>query len=147
MENDKNKVPEEIAGNEGDSTIFRLAMELGREIKKDPRMIRFEKAKEAYENDAMLQKLLSEYDVQQAAMQQMATDPDRDTHLVDLVSERINELYKEILACPAFGELLSAQSESGKLMDAVNNTISYMITGKLPECSHDCSSCGGSCHK
>ncbi len=147
MENDKNTVPEEIAGNEGESKIFRLAAELGKELKKDPRMVRFEQAKMAYENDATLQKLLSEYDVQQAAMQQMAADPDRDTHLVDLVRDRINELYEQILACPAFGELLTAQSESGKLMDAVNNTISYMITGKLPECSHDCSSCGGSCHK
>ena len=128
MENEKNILPEEIAGNEGDSEIFRLAMELGKEIKKDPRMIRFEKAKMVYENDTTLQKLLSEYDVQQAAMQQMAADPDRDTHLVDLVRERIDEIYREILACPAFGELLSAQSESGKLMDAVNNTISYMIT-------------------
>ena len=147
MNETKNSIPAEIAGIEGSSEIFRLAAELGRAIKQDPRMIRFENAKAAYESDEKLQKLLSEYDVQQAAMQQMATDPDRDTHLVDMVRDRINELYEEILACPAFGELLTAQSESGKLMDSVNNTISYMITGKLPECSHDCSSCGGSCQK
>lgn len=147
MSENQNQIPVEIAGNEGNSEIFRLAAELGRAIKSDPRMIRFENAKAAYESDATLQKLLSEYDVQQAAMQQMATDLDRDTHLVDMVRDRINELYEQILACPAFGELLAAQSESGKLMDSVNNTISYMITGKLPECSHDCSSCGGACQK
>lgn len=147
MEELKEKIPEEIAGNEGNSEIFCLAAELGRAIKKDPRMIRFEAAKAAYESDAELQKLLSEYDVQQTAAQQMAADPDRDTLLIEMVQNRINELYESILARPAFGELLHAQSESGKLMDAVNNTISYMITGKLPECSHDCSTCGGSCHK
>lgn len=140
------KIPAEIAGNEGNTEIFRLAAELGKAIKNDPRMLRFEAAKEAYETDETLQRLLKEYDVQQAAMQQMAADPDRDTHLVDMVRERIDELYREILDRPAFGELLRAQEESGKLMDAVNNTISYMITGKLPECSHDCASCGGACH-
>lgn len=143
----ENKIPEEIAGNEGNSEIFRLAAELGKAIKNDPRMIRFERAKASYEADETLQKLLSEYDVQQAALQQMAADPDRDTHLVDMVQGRVNELYESILARPAFGELLHAQSDSGKLMDAVNNTISYMITGNLPECSHDCASCGGSCRK
>ena len=141
------QIPEEIAGNEGNSEIFRLAATLGTAIKNDPRMVRFERAKESYEKDETLQKLLKEYDVQQAAMQQMAADPDRDTHLVDMVQSRINELYEGILARPAFGELLHAQSESNQLMEAVNNTISYMITGNLPECSHDCSTCGGACHK
>ena len=142
-----NQLPEEIVGGEGNSEIFRLAAALGTAIKNDPRMIRFEKAKAAYEGDETLQKLLREYDVQQAAMQQMATDPDRDTHLVDMVQARINEIYEAILARPAFGELLHAQDDSGKLMDAVNNTISFMITGQLPDCSHDCASCGGACHK
>ena len=140
-------IPEEIAGNEGNTAIFRLAAELGTAIKNDPRMIRFEEAKSAYENDAELQKLLKEYDVQQQAMQQMAAAPDKDTHLIDMVQSRINELYEGILARPSFGELLHAQSESSQLMEAVNNTISYMITGELPECSHDCSTCGGACHK
>lgn len=143
----ENKIPEEIAGTEGNTEIFRLAAELGKAIKNDPRMVRFEKAKAAYEGDETLQKLLKEYDVQQAAMQQMAADPERDTHLVDLVQARINELYEGILARPAFGELLHAQSDSEQLMGAVNNTISYMITGELPDCSHDCASCGGACHK
>lgn len=142
-----NSIPQEIAGNEANTEIFRLAAELGTALKNDPRMIRFEKAKAAYEGDETVQKLLKEYDVQQAAMQQMAADPDRDTHLVDMVQARINELYEAILARESFGELLRAQSESNALMDAVNNTISFMITGKLPECSHDCSTCGGACHQ
>jgi cell fate (sporulation/competence/biofilm development) regulator YlbF (YheA/YmcA/DUF963 family) len=146
MEELRTPLPEEITGNDTNTEIFRLAAELGKAIKNDARMIRFESAKAAYESDETLQRLLKEYDVQQAAMQQMAADPNRDTHLVDLVRGRIDELYTEILGRPAFGELLHAQEESGKLMDAVNNTISYMITGKLPECSHDCASCGGACH-
>ena len=68
----ENMIPEEIAGTEGNTEIFRLAAELGKAIKNDPRMVRFEKAKAAYEGDETVQKLLKEYDVQQAAMQQKA---------------------------------------------------------------------------
>ena len=146
MEEMKNQIPVSIAGQEGDSEIFRLAAALGTAIKSDPRMIRFERAKASYEKDETLQKLLSEYDVQQNAARQMAGDPDRDTHLIDMVQNRINELYEQIMAAPVYVELLEAQEAVNELMNAVNNTITFNITGEQPSgCTHDCSTCGG-CH-
>ena len=142
----ENVLPESIVGNEGNSEIFRLAAELGKAISVDARMERLRIAKENYEKDEKLSKIMGEYDVQQAAMQQMATDPDRDTHLVDMVQSRINELYEMILASATFQELLYAQEAATKLTEAVNNTITYMITGETPDCTHDCSTCGGACH-
>ena len=39
-----------------------------------------------------------------------------------------------------------AQAAVNNLMNAVNNTIMFAITGEMPAgCTHDCSSCGG-CH-
>ena len=33
------------------------------------------------------------------------------------------------------------------LMNAVNSTITFNITGELPsDCTHNCSTCGGGCH-
>lgn len=139
------EIPESIAGSEKNSEVFALAAKLGTLIRDDARMVRLNAAKTAYENNEQLRNLMSEYDMQQAAIQQMASDPDRDTHLIDMVQSRINELYEAILACPTFSELLYAQEDANKLMEAVNNTITYMITGELPSCSHDCASCGGSC--
>ena len=134
----ENVLPESIVGNEGNSEIFRLAAELGKAISQDARMERLRVAKENYEKDEKLSKIMGEYDVQQAAMQQMATDPDRDTHLVDMVQSRINELYEMILASATFQELLYAQEAATKLTEAVNNTSPYMITGETPDCTHDC---------
>ncbi|MBO5756532.1 MAG: YlbF family regulator, partial [Clostridia bacterium] len=49
--------------------IFALAAQLGQELKKDERLVRMAKAKEAYETDGELRTLMREYQVQQIALE------------------------------------------------------------------------------
>lgn len=127
-------------------TIFEIAAELGQALKEDEKMIRLNNAKQAYENDADLKKMMIEYEVQQKALQLEITREERDTLLIDNIQKRIDTLYKSIMEHPVFEELNLAQAEVNELMNAVNNTITFNITGELPSsCTHDCSSCGG-CH-
>ena len=92
-----------------------------------------------------LQKMLVEYEVQQKALQGEITKEERDTLFIDVIQKRINELYDAIMSHPIFAELNEAQAEVNELMNAVNNTITFEITGELPSCTHNCSSCGGGC--
>ena len=136
-------------------TIFELANELLKHLlgaatvealKEDEKLIRLEKAKKAYEEDYDLQKCLVEYEVQQKAMQAEITKPERDTLLIDVIQKRIDTLYRQIMDNPVFVELNDAQAEVNELMNAVNNTITFAITGEEPSsCTHNCSTCGG-CH-
>lgn len=126
-------------------TVFELAAELGKALKEDEKLVRLANAKKAYESDGELQKMMVEYEVQQKALQVELTRDERDTLLIDNVQRRINELYSAIMAHPVFVELNEAQSDVNELMNAVNNTITFEITGELPSCTHDCSSCGGGC--
>ena len=126
-------------------TVFELAVQLGKALKEDEKLIRLANAKKAYEEDGDLQKMMVEYEVQQKALQVELTRDERDTLLIDNVQRRINELYATIMAHPVFLELNEAQSDVNELMNAVNNTITFEITGELPSCTHDCSSCGGGC--
>ena len=127
-------------------TIFELAAELGRALKADDKLVRLENAKKAYEGDTDLNKKMIEYEVQQKALQLEITRDERDTLLVDNIQKRIDTLYREIMENPVFMELNDAQAEVNELMNAVNQTISFQITGELPSsCTHDCSTCGG-CH-
>jgi cell fate (sporulation/competence/biofilm development) regulator YmcA (YheA/YmcA/DUF963 family) len=65
---------------------------------------------------------------------------------MESIQNRINELYDQIMAAPVYVELLEAQEAVNELMNAVNNTITFAITGEMPSnCTHDCSTCGG-CH-
>ncbi|MBE6594148.1 MAG: YlbF family regulator [Ruminococcaceae bacterium] len=126
-------------------TIFELAAELGKALKKDEKLVRLENAKKKYENEPDLQKMLVEYEVQQKALQVEITREERDTMFIDVIQKRINELYDAVMSHPVFIELNDAQAEVNELMNAVNNTITFEITGELPSCTHDCSTCGGGC--
>ena len=128
-------------------TIFELANELGKALKEDEKLIRLSEAKKAYENDNALKKYMVEYEVQQKALQVELTKEERDTIFIDVIQKRIDELYKLIMEHPVFVELNEAQAEVNELMNAVNNTISFAITGELPDnCTHNCSTCGGCSH-
>ncbi len=126
--------------------IFELATELGKKLKDDSRLIALETAKKAYEEDSQLQKYMLEYDVQQKAMQREVAKPERDLHFIEVIQNRIDELYKLIAEHPVFVELNRTQNEVNELMNRVNQTIMTQITGEEPSgCTHNCSTCGG-CH-
>ena len=127
-------------------TIFELAAELGKALKEDEKLVRLDAAKKAYESDGDLKKKMVEYEVQQKALQVELTRDERDTLFFDTIQKRIDTLYREIMEHPVFLELNEAQSDVNELMNAVNNTITFHITGELPSCTHDCSTCGGGCH-
>ena len=125
-------------------SIYSLAAELGRAIKEDERMIRMEKAKEAYESSEKIGNLMMEYGIQQQALTSMGDSEEIDTDALTRIQDRIDEIYAEITTDPIFRELDEAQTAVNELMETVNNTIMFNATGKTP-CSHDCSSCSG-CH-
>lgn len=126
--------------------IFELAVELGKKLKDDARLVALEEAKKAYEEDRQLQKYLVEYDVQQRAMQNEVAKSDRDMEMIKVIQKRTDELYRLISEHPVFVELNRTQSEVNELMNAVNQTIMTQITGEEPSgCTHNCSTCGG-CH-
>ena len=85
-------------------------------------------------------------DTQQQALQQEAAKEERDDALIESLNARVEEIYNEIVALPAYTELEAAQNEVTELMNSVNNTINAQMMGEEPNgCTHDCSTCGG-CH-
>lgn len=128
------------------TNVFELAATLGRALKSDDRLQQFDAAKKAYDADPQLKAYLTEYEVQQKAMQSEMSKPEQDTHLLAMIRERIDVLYRLINENPAFAELNRTQQAVNDLMNRVNQTIMYEITGEAPSaCTHDCSTCGG-CH-
>ena len=126
--------------------IFELAAELGKALKADEKLVKLEEAKKAYEENKTLQRNLVEFEVQQKALQQEIAKEERDTVFIEVIQKRIDELYKMITEDNDFVALNDAQTEVNELMNAVNTTITYNITGEMPSsCTHDCSTCGG-CH-
>ena len=125
--------------------VAELAAQLGKAIKEDPRIKELNAARDAYEASEELRTLMTEYEVNQKAIEFEAGKPDNED-LVKKVQARLDELYDKIMEHPVFVRLGQAQDEVNSFMEAVNNIITFNITGELPSsCTHDCSTCGGSC--
>ena len=127
-------------------TIFELAAELGRTLKDDTRIIALNAARDAFEADENVKMLMTEYEVQQNAIHEEAMKEDRSEEVLNAIQDRIEAIYNQITESESYKALEAAQNEVNALMDAVNNTITFNITGEEPSgCTHNCSSCGG-CH-
>ena len=128
--------------------IFELAKKLGETLKEDSRLVALEDAKKTCEENAKLQKELLEYEVQQKALQNEMVKEEKDTHFIEIINHRIEELYKSITEDPAFLALNDAQMQVNELMNDVNRTITCAITGEDPStmCTHNCSTCHSNCH-
>ncbi len=124
--------------------IMELAAQLGQAIKADARIEALNKAREAYENDTKLQGAVLEYNTQQTALTEEYKKSEPDDMIVKAIEARINTLYHEIIEAPSYIAYNQAQEEVNAFMNEVNAEITYQITGERP-CTHDCSTCGGSC--
>ena len=126
---------------------FELAILLGKALKEDPRLVRMEAARKAYESDAEVQALMTEFEVQQKAMENVTAGPDFEPQMIEMIQDRIDDLYRELMDHAVIKEMNEAQAAVNDYMNAINNTIMFAITGEMPSsCTHDCSTCGGGCH-
>ncbi len=142
----QNTTPETENKTPDTQNVFELAILLGKALKNDPHLVRMDKARAAYEADATISTLMMEYEVQQKAMQNIASGENFEPEMMEMIQDRINVLYDQIMNHPTYVELNAAQEAVNELMNAVNNTITFAITGEMPSnCTHDCSTCGG-CH-
>ena len=127
-------------------TVFELAAELGRTLKDDARIIALNAARDAFEADENVKTLMTEYEVQQNAIHEEAMKEDRSEDVLNAIQDRIEAIYNQITESESYKALDAAQNEVNALMEAVNNTITFNITGEEPSaCTHNCSTCGG-CH-
>ena len=127
-------------------TVFELAAELGKTLKDDARIIALNAARDVFEADADVAALMTEYEVQQNAIHEEAMKEDRSEEVLNAIQDRIEEIYNKITESESYKALEAAQNEVNALMEAVNNTITFNITGEEPSsCTHNCSTCGG-CH-
>ena len=80
------------------------------------------------------------------AIQNEVAKDERDEALLGMIQSRIDVIYDQIVGTETYKNLEKAQNEVNELMEMVNSTITFNITGEQPSsCTHDCSTCGG-CH-
>lgn len=124
--------------------IMELAAQLGQAIKADSRIAKMNEAREAYEKDEDIQKLMLEYNAQQIALAEEYKKEPVDPKVIEAIEHRLDEIVSQVTANPVFVQVNEANEAVNALMNEVNGEIEFQITGQRP-CSHDCSSCGSDC--
>ena len=128
--------------------IIELAHALGEAIAAGDEMKILADAKELYDCDLPLQKLMAEYETDRKLLgEEFSKDPEEaDERAIADLRAHIEELSGEICKNPHYIAFAAAQKTLNNLMAEVNAEIRFCITGERPQtCTHDCSSCSG-CH-
>lgn len=128
--------------------IIELAHALGEEIAKSDEIRALEIAKDAFQADEALQKMMREYEAERRALgEEFAKNADEtDKTVIENLKKRLEELSTEIMKNENYAKFASAQQAMDALMADVNAEIKFCITGERPStCTHDCSTCAG-CH-
>lgn len=104
-------------------------------------------AKEAYDSDAELNKLINEYNVQATLLETEGRKPEeeRDTQLIESISARLRECYDAIGESKTLEAMRNAEAGISEIVSAINDAVRFTIEPEQANCTHDCSTCGG-CH-
>lgn len=127
--------------------IIELAHQLGMEIAKSEEIKALNETKNAFDSDADLQALMSEYEADRVLLGQEFSkkESEIDEKAIADLRARIEELTREISKNPIYIAFANAQQNMNRLMADVNAEIKFCITGERDNCTHDCSTCSG-CH-
>ena len=124
-------------------TIFEKAHELGEMIKESPEMKAMNKAEEAQQNDENAQTLLQEFNLKRM---NLARDMQAGKIQQAEAIVKNNEAFSEMVnKSKTISDYVEAKKAFDNLVQEVNKILNYYITGQDPNCTHDCSTCGG-CH-
>lgn len=127
------------------STEIREAAEaLAKLIRQDKRYEEYEAAARAYENDAEVLAMITEYNVHQTALTDQFGREDRDEAMIESIQRRIDELYEAITGNASYQNFVRAKEESDAFVKMVNAELEFFITGRR-SCTHDCASCHADC--
>ena len=121
---------------------------LGELVKADERCTRIQSTISDYEHSEELTALIGEYNTQQNLLADAYNKPEGDQtaseEFKSAVQARIDALYDQITTPPVYTAYVAAKNEFDALTQEIYAELQFVITGERP-CSHDCSSCGGSC--
>lgn len=104
-------------------------------------------AKEAYDADEELNKLINEYNVQATLLETEGRKPEaeRDTQLIESISARLRDCYDTISESKTLAAMREAEAALSEIVNAINDAVRFTIEPEAANCTHDCSTCGG-CH-
>lgn len=131
--------------------IIAMARELGKELQKDERYIKYQLTVQECEEDKELQEMIGEFNLKKLALNHILNSADEDKSDMMLLDTQVRELYNRIMEAPSMKHFNEVKGEFDELIRGINTIITKSAAGQDPDeidpyaCSGDCSGCSG-CH-
>lgn len=123
--------------------IIEKTRELGELIQQSEEMKNVKNAEILQENDDKAQELLKEFNMQRM---NLARDMQNNKISREDAMKKNNEAFDTLLEqSETIKKYIDAKRDFDSLVNQVNQILNFYITGQDPNCTHDCSTCGG-CH-
>ncbi|MCI8520687.1 MAG: YlbF family regulator [Clostridia bacterium] len=123
--------------------IMEKTRELGELIQNSEEMKNVKNAEILQENDDKAQELLKEFNMQRM---NLARDMQNNKISQEEAIKQNNEAFEKMLKeSESIKKYIDAKHEFDSLVNQVNQVLNFYITGQDPNCTHNCSTCGG-CH-
>ena len=117
--------------------------ELGVLIQASEQMKNMKNAEILQANDDKAQELMKEYNLTRL---NLARDMQAGKISREDAVKKNNEAFDDIVErSDTIKKYIAAKKEFDTLVNQVNQILNFYITGQDPNCTHDCSTCGG-CH-
>ncbi|MCC8160026.1 MAG: YlbF family regulator [Oscillospiraceae bacterium] len=121
--------------------IIEKTRELGEMIQNSEEMKNVKNAEILQANNDEAQELLKAFNLQRM---NLARDMQNEKISREEAIKKNNEAFEEMVSK---SEVISGYIEAKKAFDAlvnqINQVLNFYITGQDPNCTHDCSTCGG----
>lgn len=133
------------------ATVFEMARALGEELQKTPQVEALLAAKEAYEKDPEIAKLVEEYTKLHYDFEAKMQAGGISTEEQRAFNEEMKAKGEAIRTNKLASDLYVAEQNFNNFMNSVFSIITATLTGEEPEAAGGCdpsccSSCGGGCH-
>ena len=132
--------------------IIEATRNLGVEIQKDERFIRFIKAKLANDNDETLQNQIGEFNTVRMNLDREMNAETQDENKIKELNETLREIYPAVMSSKTMLDYNTAKAEVDAMLNDINSIIMQCVEGEDPmtaephtACTGSCSTCGG-CH-
>ncbi|MDE5854412.1 MAG: YlbF family regulator [Ruminococcus sp.] len=130
--------------------IIEMTRELGKALQNDDRYTAYMLAKQANDNDTILQTLINGFENMRLQLNEELAKDDKDTERIKELDEGIKSNYKKIMENKNMIVFTSAQNSLESLVNNMNQIITMCANGEDPEtcqpstgCTGSCATCGG----
>ncbi|MDE6519516.1 MAG: YlbF family regulator [Ruminococcus sp.] len=130
--------------------IIEMTRELGKALQADDRYTAYMLAKQANDNDTVLQALINGFENMRLQLNEELAKDDKDTDRIKELDEDIKSNYKQIMSNKNMIVFTAAQNSLESLVNNMNQIITMCANGEDPDtcqpstgCSGSCATCGG----